>query len=197
MITHLAFWPASSSTSFIPFSPWFLELLKVHVCDTSISLTDLTRNLDELASECRLLVEMNDGCILYWWCRTESLELILKAATLETLALKEQIEKAWHGQQEFEEHLLFHSCCQRDKKAACAHSPLSEVSHRLLSHRSGCSGPSPTPCAATSPNKINPRTLQGHNNPPNSTTILTHHDQQHPLTTIIKQHLAFLSSFTP
>jgi hypothetical protein len=130
-------------------------------------ISDLTRNLDELASERRLLVEMNDdlGVSFIDGAEQKVRNQIAKAAALETSALKDQIEKARRSQQEIEERLSFHARRQKEGKAVRAHPPLSEVPHELLSLRSGGGRPIPTLPAVASPNE-SPRTLQGRSNPP-------------------------------
>lgn len=150
------------------FLPDVFSFSKFMLATPAYLISDLTRNLDELASERRLLVEMNDdlGVCFIDGAEQKVRNQIAKAAALETSALKEQIEKARRGQQEIEERLSFHSRRQKEEEAARAHPPISEVPHELLSIRSGGSTPIPTPAAAASPKESNPRTLQGRNNPP-------------------------------
>ncbi|KAF8973496.1 hypothetical protein BDZ97DRAFT_1900339 [Flammula alnicola] len=94
-------------------------------------IANLTRDLDELAAERRILSVMNDtlGLIFVDGADRKVREQIAKAAALETPVLKEQIEKAQH-------RFAFHVRRKKAEEDAHASAPLSDVPHEFLASRS-------------------------------------------------------------
>jgi len=142
-------------------------------------IANLTRDLDELAVERRLLSSMNDvlGVMFIEGAENKVREQIAKAAALETTMLKEKIEKAHRDQQEVDDRIALQA--QRKKSEensynSTIHAP-SEVPHEFLASRSGnVAAPNPriqaTNDAPNMPPRNQPRQRRNLNPPPPSTS---------------------------
>ncbi|KAF9556400.1 hypothetical protein CPC08DRAFT_711230 [Agrocybe pediades] len=142
-------------------------------------IANLTRDLDELATERRLLSSMNDplGVMFIEGAENKVREQIAKAAALETPLLKEQIEKAQRDQQEIDDRVKLNA--QRKKAEEIAHSTgapePSEVPHEYLAFRTGnFAGHNdqslPKTDVAHPPSRNQPRQRKNLNPPPPSTS---------------------------
>jgi len=139
-------------------------------------ISDLTRDLDELASERRTLSGMDDslGVMFIDGADRKVREQIAKAAALETPILKDQIEKARRDENEIQERTLFYARRKKTEEEAYAPSVTSEVPHDFLAARSG-GNPAPNLSVPDFPrtqsqSRHQPRQRRNLNPPPPSTS---------------------------
>ncbi|PPQ79883.1 hypothetical protein CVT25_002939 [Psilocybe cyanescens] len=176
-------------------------------------IASLTKDLDELAAERRILSSMNDtlGIIFIDGADYKVREQIAKAAALETPSLKEKIEKARHDQQEIDDRVAFHARMKEEEEEAYASAPVSDIPHEFLASRSGVtSAPSPQvqPAADSNPrtpsqSRNQPRQRRNLNPPPPSTSTYYYYQAAsglplflHPLDIrILLSHFHSYSSF--
>ena len=102
-------------------------------------ISNLTRDLDELAAERRSLSAMNDplSMIFVDGAERKVREQIAKAAALETPSLKEQIEKAQRDQQEIDERYAFHARQRKAEEDLHTSTESSEIPSEFLASRPG------------------------------------------------------------
>lgn len=102
-------------------------------------ISNLTRDLDELAAERRSLSAMNDplSVIFVDGAERKVREQIAKAAALETPSLKEQIEKAQRDQQEIDERHAFHARQRKAEENVHSSTESFEVPSDFLASRPG------------------------------------------------------------
>lgn len=119
---------------------------KFMLATPSYLISDLTRDLDELATERRILASMDDtlGLIFVDGADRKVREQIAKATALETPILKEQIEKVYREQRDMEDRLAFHAQRKKAGQDAYASVEPSEVPHEFLASRTGLAASTPT-----------------------------------------------------
>ncbi|PPQ64079.1 hypothetical protein CVT24_008892 [Panaeolus cyanescens] len=118
------------------FLPDVFEFAKFMLATPSYLISDLTKELDDLDAERRILNGMKDtlGVMFIDAADSKVREQIAKAAALETPTLKEAIEKAKQTQQDLEQKLAYHAervIVQQNT------SVLEDVPHEFLALRSG------------------------------------------------------------
>lgn len=140
-------------------------------------ISNLTRDLDELAAERRSLSAMNDPLSIIFVDGAEHKvrEQIAKAAALETPSLKEQIEKAQRDQQEIDERYAFHARQRKAEGEAHFSTESSEIPSEFLASRpGGVAAPNPPPnensSRPPSQSRNQPRQRRNLNPPPPSTS---------------------------
>ena len=195
------------------FLPDVYDFAKFMLATPAYLVSDLTRDLDELASERRVLSMMNDslGVMFIDGADRKVREQIAKASALETPILKNQIDKARRDQREIEERVAFHARRQKAEEDAHAAVLSSEVPHEFLAARSG-GNQTPTPVhSASQPNALRtqpqgrnqPRQRRNLNPPPPSTSTYYYYQAAsglplflHPLDIrILLSHFGGYSSF--
>ncbi|GLB35771.1 putative RING-type zinc-finger [Lyophyllum shimeji] len=142
------------------FLPDVYSFAKFMLATPAYLLSDLSKDLDDLVVEHRILAGMNDELGMSFVDAAEQRVRIqmAKAAALETPALKDQIDKAVRDHQEIEERFASH---ERRRKAGEV-TPLapSEVPEELLAVKSART----THSATAVPNiESTPRSVPGHN----------------------------------
>ncbi|KAJ6541810.1 hypothetical protein B0H19DRAFT_1174747 [Mycena capillaripes] len=149
------------------FLPDVFDYAKFMLATPAYLVSDLTQDLNELASERRILSGMTDDLsVLFIDAADEKVQhQIAKATALETSFLRERIDKATRDQREIEERVAFHE--NRRKQEAAMHSQ--DAPQEFLALRSGTllSTPEPPP---TTGNRNNPRQRRNVNPPPPSTS---------------------------
>ena len=140
-------------------------------------ISNLTRDLDELAAERRSLSAMNDPLSIIFVDSAERKVRgqIAKAAALETPSLKDQIEKAQRDQHEIDERYAFH--VRQRKAEEDAHPPTesSEIPSEFLASRPGSVAalnfpPNENNSRPPSQSRTQPRQRRNLNPPPPSTS---------------------------
>ncbi|KAF7337723.1 RING finger domain protein [Mycena sanguinolenta] len=141
------------------FLPDVFDYAKFMLASPSYLVTDLTQDLNELASERRILTGMTDDLsVLFVDAADEKVRhQIEKATALETPFLRERIDKAIRDQREIEERVAFHE--NRRKQEGSLYPP--DAPQELLSLRS--------------PSTPEPRTKRRNVNPPPAVHILLAH----------------------
>ncbi|KAJ3515252.1 hypothetical protein NLJ89_g1873 [Agrocybe chaxingu] len=197
------------------FLPDVFSFAKFMLATPAYLISDLTRDLDELASERRLLSAMNDplGVMFIDGADRKVREQIAKAAALETLLLKEQIEKAQRDLLEIEERVAYQARRKKaDEEATLATAePTSEVPHDFLALRSNglnILAPQVQPIPPPPPRQLfqgrsQPRQRRNLNPPPPSTSAYYYYQAAsglplflHPLDIrILLSHFNSYSSF--
>ncbi|KZP25367.1 hypothetical protein FIBSPDRAFT_1041511 [Athelia psychrophila] len=155
------------------FLPDVYNFAKFMLATPTYLITDLTRDLDELAGERRALAGMGDelGVSFVDAADAKLRHQIAKAAALESAPLREAVEKALRDQAEIEERVRRQA--QRKREEMQAHQP-SDVPDEYLalqSHALNDNAPQPPQLAAANsqaPNR-NPRQRRNVNPPPPST----------------------------
>ncbi|KAF8167481.1 hypothetical protein B0H34DRAFT_779216 [Crassisporium funariophilum] len=151
------------------FLPDVFSFAKFMLATPAYLISDLTRDLDEIAAERRILSGMKDalGVMFVDGAEFKVREQMAKAVALETPGLKGQVERARRDQREVEERFAFHA--RKKKLAEAAHTsaaiPAADIPHEFLALRS--SGHT-TPALSTAPaaQEGPPRTFpQGRNQP--------------------------------
>ncbi|KAJ7201336.1 hypothetical protein GGX14DRAFT_656345 [Mycena pura] len=156
------------------FLPDVFEYAKFMLATPSYLIADLTRNLDELASERRILSSMTDdlGVLFVDAAEAKVRIQLAKAAALETLLLKDRIDKAIRDQREIEGRVAFYE--NRRKQEATTHSPVpGDIPQELLALRPGTltsSSESSVQLIPPAGNRNNPRQRRNVNPPPPSTS---------------------------
>ncbi|KAJ7455923.1 hypothetical protein B0H11DRAFT_2066296 [Mycena galericulata] len=186
------------------FLPDVFDYAKFMLATPSYLVADLTRDLNELVSERRILSGMADdlGVLFVDAADAKIRRQIEKATALDTPFLKERIDKATRDQHDIEERFAFHE--KRRKQEAAFHSPaVADVPQEFLALRPGAL---PTPSdahvqsSAPAANRSNPRQRRNVNPPPPSTSTYYYYQAAsglpiflHPLD--IKILLAHFSSY--
>ncbi|KAG6842419.1 hypothetical protein C0991_007549 [Blastosporella zonata] len=157
------------------FLPDVFGFSKFMLATPAYLISDLSRDLDELATERRILAGMDDSLgISFVDCAEKKIRnQIAKATALETPSLNEQIDKAFRDQHEIEER---HAARQRNHKAdEAARSETPDVPSEFLALKS--SGPSRTSTPLSNneeqPKSLNrsaPKQRRNVNPPPPSTS---------------------------
>ncbi|KAJ7837391.1 hypothetical protein B0H14DRAFT_3870472 [Mycena olivaceomarginata] len=130
------------------------DYAKFMLASPSYLVADLTQDLNELASERRILSGMTDD---------------LSATALETPFLRERIDKAIRDQREIEERVAFHE--NRRRQEAAMHSQAQpDAPQEFLALRSGGIPPSTPEPPAVQPGGRNNRQRRNVNPPPPSTS---------------------------
>ncbi|KAF7967129.1 hypothetical protein HWV62_35726 [Athelia sp. TMB] len=154
------------------FLPDVYSFAKFMLATPSYLIADLTRDLDELASERRTLASMSDelGVSFVDAADAKLRHQIEKAAALESAPLKEAIEKALRDQAEIEERVRRQ--VQRKREDMQAHQPTEAPAEYLALQSAPLHGQAQSRHAAasvpTEPNR-NPRQRRNINPPPPST----------------------------
>ncbi|KAF5385299.1 hypothetical protein D9615_001179 [Tricholomella constricta] len=160
------------------FLPDVFAFAKFMLATPAYLISDLSRDLDELATEGRILAGMKDdlGVLFVNGAEQRVRNQMAKAAALESPALKEQIDKALRDQHEIEERSAFHD--RRRKAEEAARLDLSEVPEEFLALKSAGTTRTPTPLSngegtprsTSAPNRNPPRQRRNVNPPPPSTS---------------------------
>ncbi|KAG5647670.1 hypothetical protein DXG03_008393 [Asterophora parasitica] len=110
-------------------------------------VSDLSKELDVLATERRILAGMNDSLGMFFVDDADQKvrHQIAKAAALDSPLLKEQIDKALRDQLEIEERVAFHD---RHRKEEAARVDSTDVPEEFLALKSAETTRMPTPVAA-------------------------------------------------
>ncbi|CAA7268033.1 unnamed protein product [Cyclocybe aegerita] len=196
------------------FLPDVFSFAKFMLATPAYLISDLTQDLDELASERRMLSAMNDplGVMFIDGADRKVREQIAKAAALETPLLKEQIEKTQRDLLEIEERVAYQARRKKAEEDAAliTAEPSSEVPHDFLAFRSnGLNSqlpqvqPTPTPSRQPSQGRNQPRQRRNINPPPPSTSAYYYYQAAsglplflHPLDIrILLSHFHSYSSF--
>ncbi|KAJ7069040.1 hypothetical protein B0H15DRAFT_918159 [Mycena belliarum] len=149
------------------FLPDVFDYAKFMLATPSYLVADLSQDLNELASERRILSGMTDDLgVLFIDAAEEKVQRqIAKATALETPFLRERIDKAARDQREIEERVAFLET--RRKQEMAQHTSASpDIPQELLAIRSGIA---PEPPAQANP-RANPRQRRNVNPPPPSTS---------------------------
>ncbi|KAJ6601270.1 hypothetical protein DFH09DRAFT_1127322 [Mycena vulgaris] len=152
------------------FLPDVFDYAKFMLATPSYLVADLTQDLNELASERRILSGMTDDLgVLFVDAADEKIQRqMAKATALETPFLRERIDKARRDQREIEERVAFRE--NRRKQEAALHSQApAEIPQEFLALRSGPLPEPPEPPAQSGP-RANPRQRRNVNPPPPSTS---------------------------
>ncbi|KAF8079028.1 hypothetical protein FPV67DRAFT_1467251 [Lyophyllum atratum] len=193
------------------FLPDVFSFAKFMLATPAYLISDLSRDLDELATERRILTRTNDdlGNSFVDGADQKVRHQMAKAAALESLALKEQIDKAIRDQQEIEERFAFHD--RRRKAEEAARLEISEVPEEFLALKSArpsrTTTPLPTsectPRVMPAQTRNAPRHRRNVNPPPPSTSTYYYYQAAsglplflHPLDIkILLSHFKSYSSF--
>ncbi|KAJ7492089.1 hypothetical protein FB451DRAFT_516138 [Mycena latifolia] len=148
------------------FLPDVFDYAKFMLATPSYLVADLTQDLNELASERRILSGMTDDLgVLFVDAADEKIQRqIAKATALETPFLKEGIDKAMRDQREIEERVAFRETRRKQEAALHSHAP-ADVPQEFLALRSGPAAPPEPPGP-----RANPRQRRNVNPPPPSTS---------------------------
>ncbi|KAI1793979.1 hypothetical protein LXA43DRAFT_185506 [Ganoderma leucocontextum] len=149
------------------FLPDVLAFAKFMLATPSDLTQDLSKDLDDLATERRLLVGMGDelGATFIDAADAKVRHQIEKAAALDTLHLRETIETARHAAQELTER----SVPDRQRKEVKS-LPVEEVPQAFLAMQSPGYTPQPSRELTPTPTGRNPRQRRNLNPPPPSTS---------------------------
>jgi hypothetical protein len=173
-------------------------------------ISNLTRDLDELAAERRSLSAMNDplSMIFVDGAERKVRDQIAKAAALETPSLKEQIEKAQRDQQEIDERYAFHARQRKTEEDVHSSTESSEIPSDFLASRPGGAAalnfpPKENNSRPPSQSRNQPRQRRNLNPPPPSTSTYYYYQAAsglplflHPLDIrILLSHFHSYSSF--
>ncbi|KAJ7110369.1 hypothetical protein C8R43DRAFT_1099731 [Mycena crocata] len=156
------------------FLPDVFDYAKFMLATPSYLVADLSQDLNELATERRILSGMTDDLgVLFVDAADEKIRhQIAKATALETPFLKERIDKATRDQREIQERVAFHE--SRRKQEAAMHSPAQpDVPQEFLLLKSGALPPPSEPSLPSGPpagGRNNPRQRRNVNPPPPSTS---------------------------
>ncbi|KAJ7292740.1 hypothetical protein C8J57DRAFT_1266931 [Mycena rebaudengoi] len=178
------------------FLPDVFDYAKFMLATPSYLVADLTQDLNELASERRILSGMTDDLgILFVDAADEKIRRqIAKATALETTFLRERIDKAIRDQHEIEERAAFHA--NRRKQEAAMRTPTpGDAPEEFIALKSG---PEPLTTGRSTPRqrrKVNP--------PPPSTSTYYYYQAAsglplflHPLDIkILLSHFSSYSAF--
>lgn len=128
------------------FLPDVYNFAKFMLATPTYLISDLTRDLDELASERRILAGMKDdlGISFVDGAEAKVRQQIAKAAALDTPILKEQIEKALKDQHDLEERLALHERRRKDEESSQAASQDEVPAHFLATKSQGALTLNPT-----------------------------------------------------
>lgn len=156
------------------FLPDVYSYAKFMLATPSYLVTDLTKDLDELAIERRILAGMNDdmGVTFVDAADRKVRNHLAKAVAMDTPILKDKIDKTLRDQHEIEARFAFHE--RRRKEEEAAHAPPLDVPTEFLALKPATfSSPTanlvPTP-KLTQPNRNGPRQRRNLNPPPPSTS---------------------------
>ena len=152
------------------FLPDVYNFAKFMLATPAYLISDLTRDLDDLASERRALETNNDSLSIMFIDAAviKVREQIEKASALETSTLKDEMEKAHRDQQEISDR--FAQC--REAVVKDHPTATSETPHELLALRSKGNS-TPVPLSAVTPRsqpRNQPRQRRNLNPPPPSTS---------------------------
>jgi hypothetical protein len=160
------------------FLPDVFNFAKFMLATPAYLISDLSKELDELMTERRILAGMNDdlGISFVDGAEQKVRNQMVKAAALESPSLKDQVDKALRDQHEIEERFAFHD--QRRKAEEAAHQkPSDDIPDEFLAFKSGGTAtPTPPRSNADSPkptstqNRNPPRQRRNVNPPPPSTS---------------------------
>ncbi|PIL31543.1 hypothetical protein GSI_06245 [Ganoderma sinense ZZ0214-1] len=144
------------------FLPDVLAFAKFMLATPSDLIQDLSKDLDDLATERRLLAGMGDelGAVFIDSADAKVRHQIEKAAALDTPHLREVVEVARRGVQELSEH----SASNRQRKEEVHSVPAEEVPQAFLAMQGASRELTPTPTGR------NPRQRRNLNPPPPSTS---------------------------
>lgn len=194
------------------FLPDVFNFAKFMLATPAYLISDLTRDLDELTSERRILTGMGDdlGTSFIDGAEHKVRHQIAKAAALESPPLKEKIDKASREQHEIEERHAFHN---RRRQAEEAAHPPSDVPEEFLALKAiGLAKPTPPgknplPSSKPPPPQSQPRNAprqrRNLNPPPPSTSTYYYYQAAsglplflHPLDIkILLSHFSSYASF--
>ncbi|KAJ3830348.1 hypothetical protein F5880DRAFT_1468754 [Lentinula raphanica] len=157
------------------FLPDVFDFSKFMLATPSQLITDLTRDLDELMVERRMLDGMNDSLGVFFVdsAQQKVQNQISKACALDTPLLQDKIEKAHKDTTEIQKRAKLHERSQKVEE----HSDASNVPREFLALKAGSNftpsiTPTPTtPPSATGPNgRSTPKQRRNINPPPPSTS---------------------------
>ncbi|KAH9950925.1 hypothetical protein B0H21DRAFT_720440 [Amylocystis lapponica] len=162
------------------FLPDVFPFAKFMLATPSYLVADLTRDLDDLSVERRILASMHDDLGISFVDAADGKlrRQIAKAMALETPQLKEAVDNALHVQQQLQDRFLLQDQRRRDDSARAA-PPLEDVPLDFLATQSsGFSSPIisqaptpvPKPVTRSSTPTRNPRQRRNLNPPPPSTS---------------------------
>ncbi|RDB29105.1 putative RING finger protein P8B7.23 [Hypsizygus marmoreus] len=146
------------------FLPDVFNFAKFMLATPDYLITDLSRDLDELATERRILSGMNDdlGMSFVDGADQKVRHQMAKAAALESPPLMERINKALRDQHEIAERVAFHD--NRRKAEEALRQEPSDVPEEFMALKSGANRtPTPRPNAEPTPRSATP--AQGRNTP--------------------------------
>ncbi|KAF5313222.1 hypothetical protein D9619_002821 [Psilocybe cf. subviscida] len=161
------------------------DFAKFMLATPAYLITNLTRDLDELATERRMLAAMDDtlGLIFVDGADRKVREQIAKATALETPILRDQVQKAQRDQREIETRCAAEARRKKAEEEVREHPPISDAPHEFLSLRSNgvVNTPLPSAPAPSAPvdnnnnrnaaqNRNHPRQRRNVNPPPPSTS---------------------------
>ncbi|KAG5639560.1 hypothetical protein H0H81_012231 [Sphagnurus paluster] len=151
------------------FLPDVFAFAKFMLATPAYLISDLTKDLDELALERRILAGMDDDIGLSFLDGAEQKvhNQIARAAALESAVLKAQIDKAIKNQDEIQERFAFHE--QRRKVEEASRSDSSDKPKEFLAHRTPTSLHDGSASNATQ-SRSAPRQRRNVNPPPPSTS---------------------------
>lgn len=193
------------------FLPDVFNFAKFMLATPAYLTSDLSKDLDELAIERRILAGMNDylGLSFVDGADKKVRDQIAKANALDTPSLKEQIAKATRDQREIEERHALHDHNRKTEDAACLDT--SDIPSEFLALKSSAPTKTSTPLpgnvegtkASHASNRIGPRQRRNVNPPPPSTSTYYYYQAAsglplflHPLDIkILLTHYKSYSSF--
>ncbi|KZT08523.1 uncharacterized protein LAESUDRAFT_648547 [Laetiporus sulphureus 93-53] len=163
------------------FLPDVFAYSKFMLATPAYLITDLTRDLDDLATERRVLASMGDDLSVSFVDAADAKlrEQLAKAAALETPQLQEAVDNALHAQRQISDRSILHTRRRNEEQSRLI--PAEEIPQDFLATRSGSHTPSfipqpspaptpPSPCTPSSTSQRNPRQRRNLNPPPPSTS---------------------------
>lgn len=197
------------------FLPDVFSYAKFMLATPAYLISDLTRDLDELAAERHILARMKDemGISFIDGAEEKVRNQMAKAAALESPLLRSKVDKALRDQREIEERTAFR--IRRRKEEEARQNQSSDIPEEFLAFKGGLSNPSllPPPPAGPIPdrdantksntNRNVPRARRNVNPPPPSTSTYYYYQASsglplflHPLDIkILLSHFHIYASF--
>ncbi len=150
------------------FLPDVLAFAKFMLATPSDLIQDLSKDLDDLATERRLLAGMGDelGAVFIDAADAKVRHQIEKAGAFDTPYLRDSVEAARHAAQELSER----SASSRQRKDRAQSLPVEEVPQAFLATQSPSYKPQPSRELTPTPTGRNPRQRRNINPPPPSTS---------------------------
>jgi len=121
------------------FLPDVLPFAKFMLATPAYLIQDLTKDLDDLATERRMLSSMGDelGLVFVDAAEAKLRVQIAKASALETTQLQEAVDSALHVQQQIRDRTNLHDRRRRDEQTRASRPEPEEIPQELLASQNG------------------------------------------------------------